>query len=143
MSIPSREARPPGDGALVDRFMRAGNRYELAAVLESAEQDLVGPLHQFLETAADAFRRRGDARLGSSFTELAEKVAGVGNELAWCGEDLAAPRSRTAAARSSLTRAGAALGASSAAAASAAGRPAAEAPRPGPVPGLAEGRGRR
>ncbi|WAL74612.1 hypothetical protein OU787_25820 [Kitasatospora sp. YST-16] len=74
---------------LLNRLHRAEHNAELSAVLESAEDGLLAPLHQLLEQAAEVFRRRGDLRSADALGAHAATIEGIGNELHYLAEDLA------------------------------------------------------
>ncbi|MGV9268377.1 hypothetical protein ACWDRR_27350 [Kitasatospora sp. NPDC003701] len=101
---------PATNASHLDRLHRAGQDSELAAVLDSAEEGLLAPLHQFLEHAAEVFRQRGDLRSADALDAHKATIEEVGNELHYLAEDLAAPprTGRAAAATSTTVRAAAA-----------------------------------
>lgn len=93
---------PVGESPHADRLHRADLDADLAAVLESAEEGLLAPLHQFLEQAAEVFRRRGDLRSADALEAHAATIAAVGDDLHFLAEDLAVPP-RTARAAAATT----------------------------------------
>ncbi|MEV4559438.1 hypothetical protein AB0K51_20940 [Kitasatospora sp. NPDC049285] len=85
------------------RLHRADGDADLSAVLESAEEGLLAPLHQFLEQAAEVFRQRGDLRSAAALDTHAADIEGIGNELHHLAADLA---SAAGAARAAAANAG-------------------------------------
>ncbi|GGR06099.1 hypothetical protein [Kitasatospora griseola] len=82
---------PASGASYLDLLHRAGPDAELRAVLDSAEDGLLAPLHQFLEQAAEVFRQRGDLRSAAALDAHAATVEQVGDELHYLAKDLTAP----------------------------------------------------
>ncbi len=73
------------------RLHRAGQDAELGSVLASVEEDLLAPLHQVLEQAAEVFRQRGDLRSAAALDGHAATVERVGDGLHYLAQDLTEP----------------------------------------------------
>ncbi|MEU6236951.1 hypothetical protein [Kitasatospora sp. NPDC047058] len=82
---------PPANASHLGRLHRAELDAELGAVLGSVEEDLLAPLHQALEAAAEVFRQRGDLRSAAALDTHAATIENVGNEIHYLARDLAAP----------------------------------------------------
>ena len=94
-------AANPAGARWTDRLDRAETRPEVADALEGADEHLLGPLHQFLERAAERFRELRDAPRGAAFDAHAETLRQISDQLVYCAEDLRVGSSadRAAAAR--------------------------------------------
>jgi hypothetical protein len=101
---------PAAGPSHLDRLHRADQSPGLAAVLESAEECLLAPLHQFLEHAAEVFRQRGDLRSAAALDAHAAVISGVGDDLHYLAQDLIGPprAGRAAAANTTTVHAAAA-----------------------------------
>ncbi|MGV9266629.1 hypothetical protein ACWDRR_18450 [Kitasatospora sp. NPDC003701] len=91
----------------LDRLHRASQDADLGSVLAGVEEDLLAPLHQVLEQAAEVFRRRGDLRSAAALDAHAATVEGVGDELHWLAEDLTSPPRAPRATAANIRPAGA------------------------------------
>lgn len=89
------------------RLHRADGNAELSVVLESAEEGLLAPLHQFLEQAAEVFRQRGDLRSAAVLDAHAASIEGIGDELHYLAVDLASTPGAARVAAANASRVGA------------------------------------